>query len=70
MWSSITNSGATTALRVLAATNASLNRVLSRAATGKTVATAADDSAAYVIAIRLRSEAQALIAVRDSLAGA
>ena len=70
MWGSTANSGAATALRVLEATNASLDRVVSQAATGKIVASAADDSAAYVIAIRLSSDAQALMAVRDRLAGA
>ena len=70
MWGTITDPGVASAIRTLAATNSSLASAISQAATGKTVATAADDPAAYVIAIRLKSDAQALMAVRTGLAGA
>jgi len=66
----ITNSGVAGTLRALGATDTNLARVISQAATGKAVATAADAPAAYVNAIRLNSDAQAFAAVNARLGAA
>jgi flagellin-like hook-associated protein FlgL len=58
------------ALRTLNGVNTDLQRAISQAASGKAVATVADNPAAYVNAIRLTSDAQAFIAVKTGLAGA
>src|SRR3954447_21025393 len=58
------------ALRTLDAADTRLQHTLSEVATGKAVATVADDPAAYVIAQGLSSDAQALMAVKSGLGGA
>jgi flagellin-like hook-associated protein FlgL len=58
------------ALRTLEATQAGLQRTVKEAATGKAVATVDDNPAAYVLAQRLTSDAQAWAAVNSGLGGA
>jgi flagellin len=64
------NPGAVVALQALQTANAALAKTTNELSTGKTVATVADDPAAYVIASGLRSDASALGAVSDCLCGA
>jgi flagellin-like hook-associated protein FlgL len=68
--SGVVNPSAASALRTLDTTETRLDRALSQAATGKAVATVADDPAAYVIASHLNSDAQAFLAVKSLLGGA
>src|SRR4051794_8814780 len=58
------------ALRALRTAESDLQRTTMQVATGKTVATVADDPAAYVIAGRLNSDALAFMAVNSCLSGA
>ena len=64
------NPNVTIALRSLAATKADLQKTVTEAATGKSVAIVEDNPAVYVVAQQLASDAQAWAAVRSGLGGA
>ena len=64
------NPNVTSTLQTLGATDTKLQRTLSEVSTGKAVAMVSDDPATYVMASRLRSDAQAFMAVNSGLAGA
>ena len=68
--SGVINSTVAKALQTLAATNVALQKTGTEVATGKVVATVEDDPAAYVVALRLASDAQVWAAVQSGLGGA
>lgn len=67
MWSILTNMSATSALRNLAATQASLAQVQNEISTGQKVSTAADNPGYYSIATSMRTSVSNLSAVSDAL---
>jgi flagellin-like hook-associated protein FlgL len=68
--SGVINSTVAKALQTLAATNVALQKTGTEVATGKVVATVEDNPAAYVVALRLASDAQVWAAVKSGLGGA